>query len=121
MPTSFSDWVESKKQRSGKRQVGYNGGPLGSISEREQEGLQADIESLLSNDDSIHSRPVSLSRSLVRKPPTVSDARLLRLESEVIRLADQVGDLSRTMQELIVYIRVLAAGPPPATKPELAG
>lgn len=96
MVQSFTDFVRARR----------NGLPLRPPSGSERAASDLDIEGeiddLLSDLGSVNSNTTSTyGRMIVRRAPTVADARIQRLEIEVLRLSDEIVKLAKAVKDLL--------------------
>jgi len=99
MVQSFSEWV--KANRAGKKQASSNRTPTMSSSGQLPSSIEEDIDDLLSDlGSTVSATPSALGRMITRHPPTVMDARVQRLEHEVLKLADEVKKLAQLIKDI---------------------
>lgn len=99
MVQSFKEWVAAHKggKKYAKALNRECATPLPGLS-----AIEEDIDDLLSELGSVPSAGAStLGRMIKRNPPTVADARLQRLEVEVIKISDEVRRLASLLTSII--------------------
>jgi hypothetical protein len=91
MVQPFKEWVEKRRNhQSGRKRIS------------EQDSLAQDIDDLISEAGTGMSCQSSApSGLLVRKVPTVLDARVQRLESELLRVTAELERLTFVVQKLV--------------------
>jgi len=107
MVQTFSNWVKTHRVASRKPRASSPSTQLSAVDEEHTlaRPLDEEIDDMLSELGSVRSVGAStLGHMITRNPSIVSDARIQRLEIEVLRLTEELKRLSETIRSLVTEL-----------------